>query len=511
MPGKYRRTPEKRRAICPRIICYGAATAPHLVKIMDRSSTRRRPTDLKRSLLLRIAIVAAACFALVTIVVVVGINREGRGRSALAADQIARQLEFQLLRINAGFDLSNRFPDWDSLLNARSFDGGQCVRYENSKGEIVRSDCVGTESSVDAVPEWFRSLSRLFLAPEGEIGRDVSYMGTRYGRVIVTEVPDAVAARIWRDIKLPFLLTLLTIVALSFSVYAAISRALAPTKDVIAGLNRLSAGDFSHRLPNFSLAELQRISDVVNELAAKIENMLAQHSELSKRLVNAQEDERRHLARDLHDEFGQNLTAIAAIAASIEQTADETCPELCPEARSLSRIAAEMIASLRDTLLRLRPADFDKIGFAENLRQLVDVWSAGQRRRTHFELDIPPEIPLPGNAAIHLFRIAQEGLTNAVKHADASSVRLSVVPIALPQTRSPDATGIRLTIEDDGGGLEAREMAQTTGRGLINMCERVAALGGTIAFEDRPGAGLKVQVVVPVIPEEKADDGSLRH
>jgi len=240
--------------------------------------------------------------------------------------------------------------------------------------------------------------------------------------------------------------------------------------------------------------------------------MLAQHSELSKRLVNAQEDERRHLARDLHDEFGQNLTAIAAIAASIEQTADEICPELSTEARSLSRIAAEMIASLRDTLLRLRPADFDKIGFAENLRQLVDVWSVGQRRRTHFELDIPPEIPLPGNAAIHLFRIAQEGLTNAVKHADANSVRLSVVPIALPQARSPDATGIRLTIEDDGGGLEAREMTQTTGRrGLINMCERVAALGGTIAFEDRPGAGLKVQVVVPVIPEEKADDGSLRH
>ena len=64
---------------------------------------------------------------------------------------------------------------------------------------------------------------------------------------------------------------------------------------------------------------------------------------------------------------------------------------------------------------------------------------------------------------------------------------------------------------DDGGGLEAREMTQTTGRGLINMCERVAALGGTIDFEDRPGAGLKVQVVVPVISEEKADDGSLRH
>ncbi|MEI9900427.1 MAG: ATP-binding protein [Hyphomicrobium sp.] len=169
-----------------------------------------------------------------------------------------------------------------------------------------------------------------------------------------------------------------------------------------------------------------------------------------------------------------------------------------------------MMASLRGTLLRLRPADFEKFGLAESLRQLVDVWSASRRRQTRFELDIPPEITLPDNAAIHIFRIAQEGLTNAAKHAGASHVRLCVEPIAMPAPRRPDAVGIRLTIEDDGSGWH-HEVSQTNGRGLINMQERVAALGGTIAFDDRPGAGLKVRVIVPVIPEEAAGDGHPRH
>ncbi|MCK9910854.1 histidine kinase, partial [Microbacteriaceae bacterium K1510] len=102
-----------------------------------------------------------------------------------------------------------------------------------------------------------------------------------------------------------------------------------------------------------------------------------------------------HLARELHDEFGQNLTAIAALAASIERTTAEECPELRDEARSLAQISRTMMLSLRGTLLRLRPADFDKFGLAESLRQLVDVWSASRRRETRFELEIPARLDLP--------------------------------------------------------------------------------------------------------------------
>jgi signal transduction histidine kinase len=476
------------------------------MKTMRDPKARHRPVDLKRSLILRIAVVATACFALVTTIALVETHQDARRRAAETADLIAKQLELQLFRINAGFDLSKRFPDWDTIVG-NGVASGQCVRYYDTKDEMLRANCVGFAPTMDPTPGWFTAISSAVFAPGDAISRDVSYKGVHYGNVVVTSAPEAVTQRIWRDVKLPLLLTFLTIVSLSISVYVALARA--PTKQVVAGLNKLASGELSYRLPDFKLAELQRISEVANELAGNLQLMLAERAELSTRLVNTQETERRHLARELHDEFGQNLTAIAALAASIERTAEESCPELRPEARSLSKISMHMMTALRGTLLRLRPADFDKFGLAESLRQLVDVWSASRRRQTRFELDIPAEITLPDNTAIHIFRIAQEGLTNAAKHAGASKVRLSVEPISLPEPSRPDAVGIRLTIEDDGGGRAAG--APASGRGLINMQERVAALGGTIAIDSMPGSGLKVRVVVPVVAEEEAGDEPTRH
>lgn len=476
-----------------------------------RASTvpRRRPVDLKRSLVLRIVVVAALCLAAVTAITLVEAHRDATRRAETTAALVARQLELQLLRINTGLDLARRFPEWDTVITG-GVGGGQCLRFYNTQGVMQRGECMGSEPATDRAPRWFAALSSVLFAPGEGLGREVSYKGIGYGTVVVTSAPEAVVARVWNGLKHPLLLTFLTVVSLSVLVYVALARALAPTQEVLGGLNRLAAGDFSHRLPDFRLAELQRISEVANQLAAKIEATLGERAELSKRLMNTQEDERRNLARELHDEFGQNLTAIAALAASIERTAEEKCPELTAEALSLKRISAGMMAALRGTLLRLRPADFDRFGLVESLRQLVDVWRVGRHRQTHFELDVPAEIALPDNAAIHIFRIAQEGLTNAAKHAGARNVRLSVEPVMLAGGREGGTTGIRLTIEDDGAGRPATS-AGSSGMGLVNMQERVAALGGSISFDDQPGSGLKVRVVVPLNPEQQAGDGYSRH
>ena len=465
-----------------------------------------RSADLKTSLILRIALVAVFCFVLVTATVLIETQREARAGAATMADLVARHLSFQVLRINAGFDASKRFPDWDALVsNNPAY--GQCVRFENEKGAILRSDCVGSPALPGEAPRWFSILWDR-LSPGTAARGDVSYKGQTYGTVVVSSDPKIVAGRAWEELKPLLLLTALTILTVSILVYVAIARALAPTREMIAGLNRLSTGDLAHRLPGFRLAELQRIAEVANGLAEKVESTLQERSELSRRLMNAREEERRHLARELHDSFGQNLTAIAALAASIEKTADEACPELADEARSLARIAIVMMQSLRGTLLDLRPADIDKFGLAESLKQLVGVWSAGAKRSTRFELNIPRELaPLTDAAAVHIFRIAQEGLTNAVKHADAKTVRLSVEPVSMAQPKDPSAPAICLTIEDDGKGRARNGNADANGMGLINMQERVAALGGTISLHDRPGAGFTVRIVVPVGPAPAPESG----
>ncbi len=455
---------------------------------------------------MRIALVAIACFALVTAVVMFDSGRETRQQAAATADLVARQLSLQVWRINIGFDLSNRYPDWGALL-AGNLPNGQCIRLDDDHGNLVRSDCIGSNVGEEA-PAWFVSIWSL-VSPEQTGRSNVAYKGKTYGTVTVSSDPKAAAARTWSEMTNLLILTALTILALSVFVYIAISRALAPTQEVIAGLNKLSSGDLSYRLPTFRLAELQHIANVANGLAETVETMLAERAELSRRLMNAQEEERRRLARELHDAFGQNLTAISALAASIEKTAQEACPEIEEEVRSLLQISMGMMQSLRGTLLDLRPADIDKFGLTESLKQLVGVWSAGAKRSTRFELSIPRELaPLSDAAAVHIFRIAQEGLTNAVKHADAKTVRLSVEPVLMARPKDPHAAGIRLTIEDDGKGRAHNGKASANGMGLVNMQERVAALGGTITLDDRPGAGFTVRIEVPVEPAQAHASGN---
>jgi signal transduction histidine kinase len=468
---------------------------------------RARSIDLKTSLIGRIAVVAVACFALVATAVLFNMDREARRNAQATTDLVAKHLNLQLLRINAGFDASRRFPDWDALLPNYPT-RGQCVRLENAHGAIVRSDCVGSLARQDDAPAWFSAIWSL-LSSEQVAASPVAYKGDRYGTIIVTSDPKAVASRAWNEMKHLLLLTALTIAALSVLVYAAVARALAPTREVIAGLNRLSAGELSYRLPAFKLSELQRIADVTNELAQRIETTLSERAELSRRLINAQEDERCHLARELHDELGQNLTAIAALAASLEKSAEEACPEVRVEARSLSQITMRTMQSLRATLAHLRPAELDKLGLKQSLKHLIDICSASYGRTTRFELELPRELaPLSDTAAAHIFRIAQEGLTNAAKHADAKTVRLSVEPVPLVEPRSPDAAGICLTIEDDGRGRRRNGKAGANGMGLLNIEERVAALGGTMSLDDRPGAGFKVRVVVPLASAQAEEDKS---
>ena len=114
-------------------------------------------------------------------------------------------------------------------------------------------------------------------------------------------------------------------------VYAALARALRPTRLIRTGLERIAANDLSARLPPFDLAELSAIRDGFNHLAESLDTALAERNDLTRKLIALQDEERRHLARELHDEFGQSLAAIRALAASARQTAAQDCPDLLGE------------------------------------------------------------------------------------------------------------------------------------------------------------------------------------
>ena len=309
----------------------------------------------------------------------------------------------------------------------------------------------------------------------------------------------AVLAAIWKLVSGMLGLTALVIGAICILQYGAISRVLRPTKDILAGLDRLALGDLSSRLPHFRVIELQRISEAFNTLAANLERTTREKMELAAKLVDHQEQERLDLARDLHDELAQGLSAMSAVAASIKATAENECPALVPDARNLSQTSMAVMRALRTTLQALRPPEIDDFGLAASLAVLARDHEQLGGGRLKISLETNGDLRvLPPTAASHVYRIVQEGLTNINQHAHAAQARVNLAfrPEAGDLTTS-ERRWLTLTIENDGcGAADSGFVAQGKGFGLIGMRERVMALGGQLDIIDL-GDGFKLHAMIP--------------
>ncbi|WP_246685355.1 sensor histidine kinase [Methylobacterium sp. WL103] len=203
-------------------------------------------------------------------------------------------------------------------------------------------------------------------------------------------------------------------------------------------------------------------------------------------LYRAGQDERRRLARDLHDHAGQHLVALNFGLRRL--LPHLTGPAARNELDGLLGQAQDVGEALRRVTLALRPAALDEFGFVTALRYLVDEWGRATRIGTEMQVS-GDEIPLPSEHAITLHRLTQEALTNVAKHAGRPSYA-SVVLLFSPRH-------LTLTIDDDGVGFEADEASTLSlvsqGKlGLIGMRERMSLVGGTLDLESSPGQGTSV-------------------
>jgi len=218
--------------------------------------------------------------------------------------------------------------------------------------------------------------------------------------------------------------------------------------------------------------------------------------------VEAREQERRHLARVLHDELAQSLSAMSATAASIKVTASAECPSLIPEAQALTETAGNIMKGLRRTVQELRLQEIDEIGLLASLEGLIADHSGRRCGKTQFVLETHGDVnALPPAITGHIFHIVQEGLTNAVKHAQAANIR-AVVRVDLPSHDGApgSATGsVEVSVEDDGAGLAPEVRGEAGfGLGLIGIRERTLALGGQMNVASRPEKGRILSVTIPV-------------
>jgi PAS domain S-box-containing protein len=216
------------------------------------------------------------------------------------------------------------------------------------------------------------------------------------------------------------------------------------------------------------------------------------------RLVTSQEDERRRIARDLHDQLGQRLTALRLKIASLKDAAGEH-EILTPKINRLQEIALRLDAEVSYLAWELRPSALDDLGFAPAVGAFVQEWSRHFEIPADFQAAKIPKRRFSPEMEIHLYRITQEALNNVAKHA--GSKRVSVV-----LEKRDDR--IILIIEDDGTGFVPgkRSVPDKSGRGLglLGMRERATLIGGEVEIESAPGRGTTIYVRVPMATPVKS-------
>ncbi len=229
-------------------------------------------------------------------------------------------------------------------------------------------------------------------------------------------------------------------------------------------------------------------AQLVEELAARE----AQVRELAGRMFQVEERERRRISNELHDEAGQSLLCVRLQLEILERSVPPGSPALQAGLREARELTERTIVEIRRLISALSPAVLEQLGLAAALRQL-----AGRLRRLHrvpIRLQVGPLRDLPGRIVIASYRLAQECLSNAVRHSSAAGVNISVA--------SADGR-LRLRVEDDGVGFRVEEaFAKRGSYGLAGMLERVSLLGGELRVESRPGRGTRIWINLPLRTEK---------
>lgn len=255
-------------------------------------------------------------------------------------------------------------------------------------------------------------------------------------------------------------------------------RALMAIVAAIFIIHSLRVFDEENRSRIQALSEAQKADEMrLNEL----------RSELLHRTVNAQELERKRIARELHDETGQTLTALGLGLHGMAETIPKNPLKAVQQAGQLQSLATNGLANLQSLVSGLHPPQLDELGFVAAVRG----YSQELTRLSDIRIMISGSVnesAMPEEVQLTMFRIAQEAINNAIRHADAHQVKVII---------SDDDPEIRLVIVDDGQGFDVEETLQGETKkclGLLGMIERASLIGGTCQIKSSPGSGTTVDV-----------------
>lgn len=273
--------------------------------------------------------------------------------------------------------------------------------------------------------------------------------------------------------------------------YAILRVAFRPLFTLQATLDRVRRGDFSARVPDVEGdPDIARVTEIANLMLDR----LAEHRQtISSQILRAQEEERKRIARELHDETAQSLTSIVVSLEAVEQQfgGEAMDEQLVGRLRHTKEIAQRTLDETRRLMFDLRPSVLDDLGLVPALRWFISQRVLPRGLKADFQAS-GLDHRLPEEMETALFRIMQEAITNSVKHGKARSIQVQL-------SREDDQ--IVGLVADDGQGFHPVHVAskedKDRGLGLFGMQERAVLVGGTVHIESAPGRGTTVRITVP--------------
>lgn len=367
------------------------------------------------------------------------------------------------------------------------------VYLQAPDGAVLYRSPPATYKAGREAPAWFR---RLLAPPDSRYS-----FALRGGLLLVVEAQASRATLdAWDEISRLSLIAAVMLVIVNGSAFWLVARVLQPFPIIVGGLEQVRRGDLGFRLPPLAGYEAQVIGEAFNRMAQGVQDKVSaeqkvleaearveERRELASLAEQRVEEERRLIAHELHDEFGQSVTAIRSLALAIANRVGDKDTESAHVARLISEEAARLYDAMHGLIPRLTPLSLDSLGLADTLENLVRDW---QRRHPQTTLELNHELnhPLTPTVALAVYRVVQEGLINSLRHAQASLIDIRVMS---------DAQTIRVTVADNGVGLPS-DWSQPGHYGLRGLKDRVDQLNGEFSVGAAQGGGVRLTADIPL-------------
>lgn len=391
-------------------------------------------------------------------------------------------LALQLIKIGIGNSKTHQ-TDWLSRLSSLEQTRHLKIQLKKSTGEIVNlSHQPALDKQEDTPPEWFVNL---VVSAYPKVEYPVDTFDNKGLILIIQANPMDEIAEVWQE-SVAFFNSLLLLVALTFlSVHMVFNKTLLAIHSIVEHLKGIETGDYQKKLPEFSTQEYNQIAAAINHMTDVLDNTEQQNRALTQHSLEIQEEERQRLSQELHDEFGQSLTAIKVMAATAAHEKVDTEKTTA----SIITICDHLMTVVRSMMTQLHPLILTDLGLQATLEDLLHHWEV-RNEPTVFILECDDQVDqLDRTIVIQVFRVIQESLTNIIRHAEASQVRISL-------QIKPDPDTLLLSISDDGQGCDLDQL--NSGFGLRGMEERIKLLGGHFKIHSEANKGMKITAQVPL-------------